>query len=159
MTPVEEAYLRNRINTRIAELCGQGDLHFIIKRGVYYRENAHGYTTSQAEAWRLPYEEAKKHEYLRGEDPVALAKCPPPNYLESLDACTVFEAQATHDLYEHYLGEVTGTSALALRRAFVGERYNLATAVPWQRCKAFLMLHKEWDLLQDAREIFDGTTN
>ena len=160
MTPVEEEYLRNRINQRIAELCGSGDRYYVMKRGLFYRPSARGYTSNPEEAWKVSYEVAKRHEYLVGDERVTVHKVPPPNYLASLDACTEFEVrQAAHDLYEHYLGEVTGTSALATRRAFVGERFRMATAPPWQHCKAFLMLRGEWDLLQDAEKIFGGTTN
>ena len=158
MTPIEEEYLRTRINARIAVLCRSGERYYVMKRGLFYRPGAHGYTSNPEEAWKVSYEVAKRHEYLVGDEPVTISKVPPPNYLASLDACTEFEVQSTHDLYEYYLGEVTGTSALATRLAFVGERFRMATAPPWQRCKAFLMLRGEWDLLQDAEKIFGGTT-
>ena len=38
----------------------------VKKRGMWYRPDAHGYTDRQSEAWRLTFDEAKKHEYLRG---------------------------------------------------------------------------------------------
>lgn len=50
------------------------------KRGYWYRPEAKGYTDRQSEAWRLPLEEAKKHEYKRGDEPVLIFELDTPRY-------------------------------------------------------------------------------
>jgi len=52
----------------------------VKKRGYWYRPNAHGYTDRQAEAWWLTRDEAKKHEYLRGDEPVTICEFSTPLY-------------------------------------------------------------------------------
>ena len=76
-------------NAAIAKIIGEDDLYFIVKRGMFYRPDAHGYTWSKREAWRLPLAEAKKHEYPKGTDPVTLQKCPPRDFCGSHDAMAV----------------------------------------------------------------------
>ena len=44
-------------DTQINQICAKAlgfDLHVIIKRGLYYREGAHGYTACLCDAWKLP---------------------------------------------------------------------------------------------------------
>ncbi len=71
------------------------------------------------------------------------------NYAESLDACREFESgiSGSEDvsLYEHYLGEITESDSLAIRRSFVGDRMKLIRATPLQRCEAFLRLKGQWE--------------
>lgn len=75
----------------IAEAC-KHDLWVIVKRGLYYRANAHGYTNSIAEAWKLPKEEAKKHEMYADRsdvdqcEKVLIQRAPLPDYLNDLNA-------------------------------------------------------------------------
>lgn len=52
----------------------------VKKRGYWYRPNAHGYTDRQSEAWHMTREEAKKHEYLRGDEPVVICEFDTPSY-------------------------------------------------------------------------------
>lgn len=63
------------------------------KRGNWYRPNAHGYTDQQSEAWQLTRDEAKKHEYLHGDEPVTVCeeKC--------AEKCTVtIEIDSSHTM-------------------------------------------------------------
>lgn len=75
-------------------------------------------------------------------------RCFQKNYADSLDACREFEDSITGDevgLYEHFIGEITQSYALALRRSFVGERMKLIRSTPLQRCEAFLQLKGQWE--------------
>jgi hypothetical protein len=56
------------------------------KRGLWYRPKACGYTNLESEAGRYTLEEAKKHEYLRGEEPVTIHGFSPKPFLTSFDA-------------------------------------------------------------------------
>lgn len=102
----------------------------ILKRGYYYRPDAKGYTNRIEEAWRVPLTIAKQHERPHGE-PVTIRPVPPRNYCGSLDVLhsviTTLD-YAKQSLFEHFLGELTKTYGMALRRAFVGERFRLANA-------------------------------
>lgn len=132
-------------NTKIAELIGFHNTVGLMKRGLWYRPNSCGYTDREEEAGRYALEEAKKHEYLLYE-PVTIHKFSTPKFNESLDACALFEKTITGQnvgMYEHFLGEITQSDALALRRSFVGERMRLIRATPLQRCEAFLKVC-EW---------------
>ena len=73
------------INRAVAESVGD-DRWLIVKRGYFYRPNGHGYTSHVSEAWVLPLADAKKHEYLIGEEPVTLWKAPIPDYCNDLNA-------------------------------------------------------------------------
>lgn len=71
----------------------------------------------------------------------------PCNYLEDLNAMHEVESKmdlSLHDYYEFWLGEITKTSALALRRSFVGERFMLAHATAAQRAEAYLRTINKW---------------
>lgn len=79
------------INQRIQTLAFP-DCWVVKKRGYYYRPNAAGYTDRASEAWRIPHSEAKKHEYLRGDEPVTIHPALPLDYVNSLDAMALAEA-------------------------------------------------------------------
>lgn len=65
----------------IAEhVMGQAKMFGLKKRGYWYRPDAHGYTDRQSEAWRLSLEEAKKHEYKRGYEPVLVCELDTPRF-------------------------------------------------------------------------------
>lgn len=78
------------INAAVAEAC-RFDLWVIMKRGLYYRRNACGYTASIQEAWQLPREEAKKYEMYAGRDDVPscevvmIMPAPLPDYTGNTD--------------------------------------------------------------------------
>lgn len=76
----------DEINRAIAEHIGADDRWLIVKRGYFYRPNGHGYTSCECNAWVLPLVEAKKHEYLIGEEKVTLRKASIPNYSRDLNA-------------------------------------------------------------------------
>jgi hypothetical protein len=79
----------HKTNEAIAKIIGEDDLHFIVKRGLFYRPNAAGYTSSMLEAWRLPLSEAKPHERMVNEDPITIMKCPPRDFCGSHDAMAI----------------------------------------------------------------------
>lgn len=64
---------------RIAEALGVARQFFLVKRGLYWRPNAKGYTSCMAEAWRLSEEEANR--YVHPHDtPVTKQSAPLPDY-------------------------------------------------------------------------------
>lgn len=73
------------INIAVAEACGTADRWVLIKRGLYYRPNRHGYTNNISEAWVLTEAEADKHTYPY-DAPVKKQRAPVLNYFASLDA-------------------------------------------------------------------------
>ncbi len=136
-----------QINEAIAEITGTDKLVGLQRRGLWYRPQGHGYTGNVAEAWRLTFDEAKRHENLRDMEPVVIVKFPIPDYCNDLNAMhEAFEAIhiSNIDLLEHYLGELTLTDGLTMRRSFVGERYKLFTATARQRAEALLRAHGKW---------------
>src|SRR5688572_10765285 len=64
----------------------QGIKYGVMKRGLWYRPGAHGYTDRTNEAWSLTFDEAKAHEYLRDEEPVTVRRLPSPDYLNDRNA-------------------------------------------------------------------------
>lgn len=92
------------LNATIAELLGESDHHYVMKRGMYYRPNAHGYTYEESQAWRLPLAEAQKHEQVGPYviDPVTIKKCPPRDFAGSLDVMATAEAQLYSDVWTFY---------------------------------------------------------
>ena len=60
--------------------------YFVMKRGYFYRPEAAGYTDRPNEAWRVPLEVAKKHEYPRGEEPVTIRVADALPYCSDLNA-------------------------------------------------------------------------
>lgn len=64
----------------------------MIKHGLYYRPDAHGYTGHLSEAWKVTHEVAKRHEYLRGDDQVTIKEVGSINYTtDSAAAMLVLE--------------------------------------------------------------------
>lgn len=119
------------------------DLYVIVKTGYYYRPNASGYTSDIRDAWKLPYEEAKKYEMYAGRDDVSvnekvlIEKAPLPDYLNDLNAMDEIEGTLpqTKHYYPYYenLYSITGACmAFGLR----------ATAS--QRAEAFLRAIGKW---------------
>ncbi len=78
MSPVQQ-------RIKLAEVCGKHDRWVIMKRGLYYRPHAKGYTSNIAEAWILPEAEADEHTYPYDE-PVTKHRAPLPDYLNDRDA-------------------------------------------------------------------------
>ncbi len=81
MTPTQKQ--KGRI--AIAEFCGLADKWVIVKRGLYYRPNAKGYTGNIDEAWIVSEEEANKRVYPHDE-PVTKQRAPVKKYDECLNA-------------------------------------------------------------------------
>lgn len=83
-----------QLNAEIAKLCGMDDRWHIMKRGMYYRPQAAGYTYHTSEAWVVDGVEAKTHEYKHpgaGDEWVTIHKAPPPLFSSSLDAMHLAE--------------------------------------------------------------------
>jgi hypothetical protein len=81
----------------------------IVKRGQFYRPDAHGYTNSIAEAWKLPLAEAKKYEMyadrddIPGCEKVLIERAPLPDYLNDLNAMAKAEECIPDDKWELYV--------------------------------------------------------
>lgn len=74
------------------ELFAGGKFVGLKKCGFWYRDGACGYTSAACDAGRFTPEEAKKREYLRGEEPVTIHELPIPHYTTSpADAMRVLE--------------------------------------------------------------------
>jgi hypothetical protein len=68
----------------IAEFHGTTNRFVIMRRGLYYRLNAGGYTSDIEKAWILPEEEARKYEYPH-DDPITIHPAPLPDYEKDLN--------------------------------------------------------------------------
>lgn len=66
----------------------------IMKRGLYYRPNACGYTDNPNEAWIVDEATADKHTYPHDE-PVTKHPAPTPDYPNDLNACNIAEEKLT----------------------------------------------------------------
>jgi hypothetical protein len=91
------------INRAIAEHIGADDRWLIVKRGYFYRPQGHGYTSCECNAWVLPLVEAKKHEYLIGEEKVTLRKATIPNYVGDLNAMREALALLPEEFHEEFM--------------------------------------------------------
>lgn len=109
---------KEEMDRAIAEYVGD-DRWLIVKRGYFYRPNGHGYTSCVSEAWVLPLAEAKRHEYLIGEEPVTLRKAPIPAYSTDLNAMHEAEASLTthNELHAYRMTLGMDVSAPANKRA------------------------------------------
>lgn len=144
--PLEDQYPKpmtpTEINRTIAGLCGW-DLWVIIKGGYFYRPDAHGYTSCISDAWKVPHEIAKRHEYLHGEDQVLIRQAPIPNYHASLDACHEMEKHlrwcAGNEKDMCHMWRAYGEELVRIG----GPHWTWYSTAP-QRCEAFLRLHGKW---------------
>jgi hypothetical protein len=57
-----------------------------MKRGLYYRPQAKGYTSNIREAWIVSEEEADVHVYRHGEEQVTMHRAPAIDYCNDLHA-------------------------------------------------------------------------
>lgn len=80
------------LNLKVAHECGTANRWLIMKHGLYYRPNAHGYTENIKEAWVVSEEEVNKHVYPHGDQPVTKHRAPVPDYCNDLNACHQMEA-------------------------------------------------------------------
>lgn len=136
-------------NEKIAELIGFHNTVGLMKRYLWYRPDARGYTANESDAGRYTLEEAKDHEYLLGEEPVTIHKFSTPKFNESLDACRLFELTLDPVELSDYGARlrwiVTHTTEVKDRHPDTGRipdgRYYCATAR--ERCDAFLQLKGE----------------
>lgn len=133
MTPQE-------INQAIHDALFEPRYH-ILKRGLYYRPGACGYTDDPKQAWEVLLDEAKKHECPHDE-PVTIRLVPPKDYYHDLNA--VHEAV-------NFLKEVIGTERFRKYADYLKmivsakwgvDSYIEATAP--QKCDALLKTLKLW---------------
>lgn len=137
------------MNETIAELIAEPRF-VVVKRGLFYRPNAHGYTMHISEAWKLCENEAKKHAYPHGDDPVTIRKVPPLDYAKDLNACHLMVMSLSEEERIKYVRE--------LRQIIARDechRSNPDTggildfwfycAKPMQRCEAFLKVKGRWE--------------
>ena len=80
------------IRIAIAEHCGALDRWILMKRGMYYRPDAKGYTCNISEAWIVPESVADSCVYPHDE-PVTKHRAPLPDYTNDLNA--MHEAEKT----------------------------------------------------------------
>jgi hypothetical protein len=70
------------LNTAIAVACGTHDRWVIMKRGLYYRPEAHGYTSNISEAWIVSEEIAEKQiTHFPCDEPVTKLRAPLSDYV------------------------------------------------------------------------------
>lgn len=74
------------MNAAIHSAIGRGDEWLIVKRGLFYRPNAHGYTSNEQDAWRLSEQDAKLQLYPHGDEPVTMQRASPADYANDLNA-------------------------------------------------------------------------
>lgn len=134
MTPEE-------INEAIELIVNPEPLYYIVKHGLYCREKAAGYTSSTAEAWKLPYSEAKRLEYLHGSEPVTIRKAEPQNYHGDLNAMRQARKTLTEDQQEVYAAQIV--TMLGWDRA-KNNVFRIADADSSVHAEAFLRVHNLW---------------
>lgn len=126
-------------NAALSKLHGKDDLWVILKRGLYYRPRAAGYTSKIEEAGIYTYQEAKRHEYVYPgiEDPVTIDKLPPLDYVNDLNAIHEIETLMLTDEQRRLVW-------LKLLSFFDGgdEEPTFATAA--QRAEAILKVLRLW---------------
>lgn len=110
MKPIELRELDTWIHSNVL---GADQLVGVKKRGYWYRPHAKGYTDRENEAWHLTREEAKKHEYLRGEDPVTICEFDVPHYTSDPAA-----ALAVLKICAQDLDSKQSTNGIAISYAF-----------------------------------------
>lgn len=124
----------------IANLIGL-DEWVIVKQGLYYRHNACGYTPSIDEAWKLPYDQARKYEVHATSESipegykVRIRRAPIPKYFEDLNAMRKAEewlSKYNWDLFEKgYIAKLQSNFG-------AGYYAQSIIATPEQRAEAFL---------------------
>ncbi len=121
-------------NERIAIILGTHDRWHVMKRGLYYRPDAAGYTSNPSEAWILPYAEAKRREYPHDE-PVTIHRAELPNYSDDLNLCAEMEKALTDEETDAYRQELM--SSMITHKDPCGFSDAISATAP-QRCAAFL---------------------
>ena len=132
------------INRAIAEHVGTADQWLIVKRGYFYRPDAKGYTAHEPDAWKLPLAEAKKYEYLIGDEPVTLSRASIPNYAEDLNAMHEAEKKIVDWVFWRIqLSHVVGIG-YAPDLDICEDIKSFASATAHQRAEAFLRTIGKW---------------
>lgn len=83
--PSIDSLTPEEIRVMCAEKLGISNRWVLMKRGLYYRPEGHGYTGAIEEAWIINEEEANRHVYPHDE-PVTKHPAPLPDYPGSADA-------------------------------------------------------------------------
>ena len=130
------------INRAVAEHVGTADQWLIVKRGYFYRPDAKGYTAHEPDAWKLPLAEAKKYEYLIGDEPVTLSRASIPSYAEDLNA--MHEAEKELDDFQH--DRMRSQLWLRMIKETKGEKTSrrVHSAEASERAEAFLRAIGKW---------------
>ena len=135
MTPEEQ-------QIAIAEACGESDRWVIEKRGLYYRENACGYTSNLCEAWIVSEAVADTYTYDYDER-VIKRRAPLKDYLNDLNACHEMENTLGKDiirLFAFMLAQVLKTTPTV----DLDDQFANIHATAAQRCEAFLKAIGKW---------------
>lgn len=123
--------------TLIAAACGQADLWVIMKRGMYYRPKACGYTYNIQEAWIVTEAVADEHAYPRGDEPVTKKRAPLPDYFNDLNACHEMEKTLVDWVaYRINLSEIIGIGS-APDLDICDDIKSFLSATASQRAEAF----------------------
>lgn len=129
-----------------AEAVGAIDRWVIMKRGLYYRPKANGYTDRIEEAWIVSEAEADDHVHP-GDEPVTKRRAPLPD-IDDLNV--IHEAEKTltdeqHRRFRTTLAEITsGRKDTGLRLMGRAEYRNWFSATAPQRLEAFLKTVGKW---------------
>lgn len=130
-------------NAALAQIHGITPSWVLMKRGYYYRPNAHGYTSELTEAGRYTEEEAKRHVNPHDE-PVTMHPLPPMDYLRDLNALAAVEDSIPLDRLGTYLDNLRLVCSAGLPEGCYVMDIECARAKPAQRAKALLITYAFW---------------
>lgn len=136
----------NEIRIAMAELDGRAGMFVLMRRGLYYRPNAGGYTSNPNEAW-VGSEDVAANRVYSHDEPVTKHPAPLPDYLDDLNAVHEVENKMINkiDFWVHLVCTVNGLEIQMIVRDFtVPEMYKASYATARQRCEAILRTLGKW---------------
>ncbi len=120
-----------------------------MKRGLYYREGAHGYTAIRREAWTVAEEEARAHEYKRGtpDEWVTIERDETDDYTGDLNAMHEAEELLDYDQCLSFEDELCDVTKKENDAAEIPPpwRFSVAHATAAQRAEALLRTIGKWE--------------
>jgi hypothetical protein len=131
------------INRAIAEACGTDNRWTVMKRGLYYRPNAKGYTNRQEEAWIMTEAEADQETYPYDE-PVTKHRLPVPPYCTDLNAMHEAEKVLSGEQYHTFTLHVSNAGWKALPFDYLQRLRSCWSATARQRAEALLRTLGKW---------------
>ena len=90
----------SELDAKLSALLGI-DRWYVVKRGMFYRPNARGYTYDEREAWALPRAEALTHVYAKGgaDERVTITQAPVRRYTMESEYCREVELALKPERY------------------------------------------------------------